>query len=230
MTIKKPSNNSGGGSSGKATSPFGGSYVQNIPTTSIETEKGNDTESSSTKEFSDITNYGWAKESINGLYKRGIINGFGDGKFYPQNNVKREEFVKMLVEYLELDKEAKSTFKDVSYDAWYSEYVQAAVSNGIVNGISESEFGSGLNITRQDIAVMCYNAMKKHIDTLGAEKNLSAFKDAQEISNYAKEAVKVLGSMGVLNGNENGEFLPKNNATRAEAAKILYMMIKAVEK
>ena len=51
------------------------------------------------------------------------------------------------------------------------------------------------------------------------------YKDIHEISDYAVDSVAVLTKLGVIHGN-NGYFMPKNNATRAETSKVLYNILK----
>ena len=95
----------------------------------------------------------------------------------------------------------------------------------IVKGYSDEKFGIGDAITRQDVAVMVVNAAKTcdyKFEETGAD---ITFSDEDEISEYAKEAVKTLVRAGVISGDDAGRFNPKGNATRAEAAKILYMTL-----
>ena len=63
------------------------------------------------------------------------------------------------------------------------------------------------------------NILKKEFKNSGAE---FTFSDYVDVSEYAKEAVSVLYGNGIVNGTGNGSFLPKANATRAEASVIIY--------
>lgn len=174
--------------------------------------------------FDDLSSVEWARVAIEALYNNGIINGVGDNKFAPMNNIKREEFVKIVViAFGVYDKTLKSDFADTNPDEWYSAYIASAKKAGIVNGISDTEFGLGKNITRQDMAVMLYKgAMSK-----GYTFNMSKlnFKDSNNVSDYAEDAVSALVSKGVINGYEDNSFRPKEFATRAQAAKMIYSLI-----
>lgn len=174
-----------------------------------------------TETFGDMDNTEWAKEAVNALNKLGIVSGKGDNKFAPNDLVTREEFVKMIVNAasIQLDDKVK-TFNDVAKDSWYYSFVNTAYNAGIVSGISETEFGSGLNITREDIAVMVYNALMYKKAVLNDEYD--DFSDKDNISSYAVDAVSHLAGAKIINGYSDGTFLPSANATRAEAAKIIY--------
>ena len=109
-------------------------------------------------------------------------------------------------------------FEDVPSDAWYSSYVYSAVKNGIVSGVSANQFGTGLPITREDVAVLIWRACQ------GQEVNVENFSDGDDVSNYAKEAVMWLKESKIVSGYDDGTFRPKNLITRAETAKILWTL------
>ena len=176
--------------------------------------------------FNDIANVPWAKDAIEALVKHGVVNGKGDNKFAPNDLVKREEFVKMIVEAFKLSVDTKDvTFTDVAEDAWYRNYVKIALSSGIVNGVSDTEFGAGQYISRQDMAVMIQRAaIKTNVEILivDADKQLN---DYDSVAEYAQLPVKQLTQAGVINGDENGNFNPAGSATRAHAAVMLYNLL-----
>ena len=111
-------------------------------------------------------------------------------------------------------------------DAWYAEFIKAAVGGKVIGGISETEFGTGSNITRQDLAVMLYralNASGKEIDII--IDNKAVLSDLDSVSEYAREAVDYLVEIGAINGSD-GKFRPNDYIMRAEAAKMIYSVIK----
>ncbi len=200
---------------GKVQSSGSGSYQNTVtaPTQPQETE----TESV----FSDMNEASWAEEYVNKLYEKEIISGDGDGRFRPNDSLSRAEFVKMLVVAAKLQKaESEMNFDDVQSDDWYYDYVLAAVSNGIVSGISENLFGAGNKLTRQDMVVLLYRT----IGESDSETSLS-FTDSEEIADYAKDAVSALSGMGVVSGFEDGTFRPFDEATRAMAAKVICVLL-----
>jgi len=175
-------------------------------------------------EFGDVSLDRWSYEFINELAAAGIISGDGTGNFRPTDRVSREEFLKMLVVALDLKAEESSdiAFGDVEEDAWYKEYVNIAVSLGVVNGISANQFGVGAPITRQDMAVMTLRALDAAEITLEGDLSVQ-FADVNEISIYAAEGVNALVSAGIINGSD-GKFLPNDNLTREQAAKIIALV------
>lgn len=176
--------------------------------------------------FNDMDGFDWAREAVNALYSEGVINGKADGVFAPADNVLREEFAKIVLEAVKFEKLAGSvSFEDVSADDWYYDFVTQAYLCGIIKGESETDFGSGKNITRQDMAVMCCNALiKKGVLDEESAAELE-YTDSDKISDYAKTAVGSLSAAGILNGDGDNAFKPFDFATRAEAAQ---MMCKAM--
>ena len=174
--------------------------------------------------FDDISNYVWAKEAISYLADKKIVNGVGDGKFAPSNNVKRADFLIMLMNALDIDMgEAESGFADVLPSKYYAKAVSSAKALGIAAGDSYGNFRPEEFISRQDMMVLAYRAL------LAADYNvdkselsiLDKFADSSEISEYAKEALSAMVGAKIVNGTGN-KIEPKNNTTRAQAAVIIY--------
>lgn len=173
--------------------------------------------------FTDIGGHSWAKEAIEELYKEGVVKGVDEENFCPADMVTREQMITMVVAAAGLgDETATCDFDDVKTNAWYYKSVAIGVKKGIVFGVSENNFGVGLNITRQDAAVMIYRGMKAIGKTVNEVRDESNFADKSEISPYALDAVEKLYKTGIISGNENNEFAPMNTCTRAEAAKMIY--------
>jgi len=180
--------------------------------------------------FTDLANAEWAKEAILALYEKGIVSGVGNNLYAPGNNVTREQFIVMIMRALEIDAtENNQEFSDVLPGSYYEKYVATAKKLGIVNGISAEMFGTGANISRQDLAVMVVNAAKHKGMSLEGDKNI-AFSDNESISAYAKEAVESLVKTGAINGFSDGTFKPKDSCTRAQAAKIIFEILKGADK
>lgn len=174
----------------------------------------------------DIDEVAWAKAAISELHTKGIVSGDENGYFNPNDSVTREQFIKMIVTAMNLvDENAKCSFDDVLPGAWYYKYIASAYNAGIVNGVSESEFGTGAEITRQDMAVMCFNAAKKY-DLLASYNAEFDFADSADIAEYAKEAVGVLVNNGIINGVGDNMFAPRQTASRAQSAVIIHNLLK----
>ena len=195
--------------------------------------------------FTDIDAFGWAKTAILNLYNKGIVQGKSNGIYAPSDSVKREEFISIIIKALKLMNEnaVYDGFDDVGKDNWYYGAVASAVEKGVANGISETEFGSGRNITRQDVVLICKRAAEaagvsfesnsgehsgpvtsyEYSDTV-----INPFEDWEEVSDYAAEAVKIMYNAEIVAGDENGRFNPTANMTRAESAVVVERLMKLV--
>ena len=174
--------------------------------------------------FTDLSDCEWAKDEINTLAGKGIINGKGDGKFCPNDNITREELIKLLITAFGVRAASASAvpFKDVEYGAWYYDSIATAYQLRMVSGMSAESFGIGLNVTRQDMVVMLYNVLYQQGITMEPEIEKVNFADSDEIATYATRAVDAMSAAKVVNGQSDNRFAPKSSATRAEAVKIIY--------
>ena len=118
-------------------------------------------------------------------------------------------------------------FKDIFESDWYFEYVMKAYSAGIVSGMQNGLFSPKGNISRQDMATILYNVAELLGKTSGGISG--EFVDSDTISDYARDKVSFLKGMGIVSGDENGAFRPFDNATRAEAAQMIYKFIQLID-
>lgn len=222
----KSSSSGGGGGGGGGGSSSGGGSKEESTSSVVKLETVEKTELVPvTKEFNDIDNYEWATESILGLADKGIINGVSENKFAPSRNVMREEFAKIIVGALDMTEYeyGGNIFADANAGEWFTPYINIAADLGVANGVGGGRFGVGVNISRQDMAVMIYNALLyRGVNMVSGELH---FADSNEIAPYAKTAVSALYNMGAINGVSETSFAPNNYATRAEAAKMVYRVL-----
>ncbi len=194
----------------------------------LEQNSGLKTDIAAQDSFADLNSVQWAKNAINIIAARGIINGRGDGNYYPNDPVKREEFVKILISAFGLRMTSQNTlpFKDVAPQDWCYEVIGIAKESGIVGGMSEEFFGKGMPISRQDMAVMLANTLNHVGSTIakteGAE---SSYTDEASIAEYAKEAVANLSENEILTGRGDGTFDPLATTSRAEVATVIYRIM-----
>jgi len=219
-----PSGGGGGRPSVKDEYGISGGFL-----TEISGNKNKDTLAASPL-FKDIESVPWAKNAINILAEKGIINGKSATEFCPNDTITREEMVKLIVTGFDPDViSAKAlAFKDVKLDEWYYDSIAIAHQAKIVSGMSNEHFGVGENITRQDMAKMILSAMvynRLSFDEQLLNSEAKKFKDSEHIADYAKEAVEMLTKAGVIDGYDDGTFAPNATATRAEAAQILYKVL-----
>lgn len=211
---KSSDSSSGGGSrgsSGGTKAPAADTGVAVIPAKDSQKELN----------FEDVPETHWAYDEIYHLKKLGKVSGVDELHFAPEADITREQFVKMFVEALDIEKKSCDLkFNDTKTGAWYDAYIQTAVANGLVNGIGDNEFGIGTYITRQDICVIVARALG-----VSGEDIAPNFTDNDDISAYAQSAAAYLNDFGVINGFPDGSFKPKNSCTRAQAAKIICTLI-----
>ena len=182
---------------------------------------------SSGKLFEDVETTDWFYAYVLDLKNENIIDGDDNNRFNPNNYVTREEFVKMIVNAADIELAVNGEgFIDVNSSTWYAPYVYAAKNNGIVNGTSANTFGVGAPISRQDMSVIINNIIDIDADI---STNRDIFKDDASISSYAYKAVYSMKALGILNGYESGEFNPRGQLTRAEAAKVIAMVMDIIK-
>ena len=217
-SLKTDANDNGGSGSGGGKTGGGGGNSGKLTGGNVDYSSDNTAAKSA---FSDLGGYDWAKQSIETLASKGIVAGLGDGRFLPAKSVTRSEFVKMLTLALGIigGDDSGINFTDVSDANWDAPFIKAAYAAGIVSGISETHFGGGDNISRQDMAVMIKRALV-YAGRSAANNGAAAFADDSAIADYAKDAVYALRSTGVMQGDENGNFNPAAAANRAEAARL----------
>ena len=175
--------------------------------------------------FSDMDGYEWAEESVNGLFQLGIVQGTEEGMFSPGDNVTRAEFIKMLVAAMaEVDSGAVCEFQDIPSDSWAYPYVATAYQLGLVKGIEKDYFGANEPINRQDAAVLLYRFCR-YFEIEFSNNQIVEFTDLDIVADYAIEAVKKLGTSGVMSGIGNGQFAPYGQCNRAMAAKMIYEVL-----
>ena len=176
--------------------------------------------------FADVSEDDWYYETVRFVQERGLMNGYSDGRFGPNDTLSRAQLVQILfnkegrpgVDYL-LD------FSDVAGEAWYTEAVRWAASQGIVGGYGNGTFGPNDPITREQLAVMLW----RYSGSPAATNKELHFNDEAEISGFALEALRWAVENGILNGYGDGRLGPQGQATRAQVAQMLKNFIENQE-
>ena len=190
----------------------------------------NDISSDRVIEFSDISKYPWAQEPITSLAKLGIVNGVGNGLFSPDNTVSRFEFIKMITGVCGLvNKNSASPYIDLDKTHWAYTYVASAFEMELLDIYSDKVFNGAAPITREEIAYISAKAMVKSGVIEDNQNQIPLFNDTDKMSDFSPSAIAVLASLNVINGRSDGSFCPKDFATRAEAAKIVYNVLNIAE-
>jgi len=181
--------------------------------------------------FKDVPAGYWAKDQIDYLVSKGVIAGYSDGTFKPEDPVTREQFAKMIciAKGLKEVKPSTPTFKDVGADRWSFGYVEAAVKAGYIKGYADGTFKPANSITRQELAVL-------GVRVLGKEAEANAWKgepivwanDWKKIASWAVGAVTLAyrPDIQILTYHtKEGTVDPTMAATRAECAFAIYKIM-----
>ena len=181
-------------------------------------------------QFIDIST-SWAKDYIEYLVAKGFIKGKTETTFAPNDKITRAEFVQILAHISQVDLSLynDASFLDVQGAEWFAPAVAWVKEMGIVTG-DDGYFKPQETITRQDMAVMLYRYVNQvHHYTWEAPTAIQSFADDRTIKTYAKEAVYTMKEAKIIGGREHGNFAPLDEATRAEAAKMIALLVQRLE-
>ena len=179
--------------------------------------------------FGDVKESDWYYNTVKYAVENGIMNGVEDGKFAPSGTLTRAMLVTILYRVEGSPRvSSDSKFSDVKDSDWYGVPVIWASENGIVNGVSETEFAPNANITREQIATIIYRYAKaKEFDVTLGGMAVREYADYETISSWAGEAMQWAVNAKLINGKTETTVNPLDNATRAEAATIVMRFIEA---
>ena len=177
--------------------------------------------------FSDIEGH-WAKTVVEEMAVKGVLNGFEDGTFRPDESVTREQFAKILVETLKIAGNTTNIkFVDIEEDRWSKDYIYRASRylTGYENN-GKYFFRPTEASVREDVAVAVVQA-----EGLQTEKPdytlLNQFSDSGEISEGIKKYVAIAVKNEIMRG-KNGYFDPQGNLTRAEVSQLMYNVFQKI--
>ncbi|WP_158560724.1 S-layer homology domain-containing protein [Paenibacillus contaminans] len=185
--------------------------------------------------FVDLAGH-WAKEDIELLASRGIIDGMDDTHFVPEGKVTRGQFAAMIARAFHLkETSAQSPFTDVQPDSWYAKVINEAHAAGIVQGITADRFAPEQDISREEMTVMLVRAGKfvsegkfKGTGTASNAAPQQIFADERSISEWAIEDVALAVRAGIINGRTEDTFVPQGQASRAEAGVVVKRLLFAL--
>ena len=179
--------------------------------------------------FNDIQNH-WAREEALFVGARNLFAGIDNVNFGPDMTMTRGMLVTVLGRLGKIDpgEFTESRFRDVDANAYYAPYIAWAKQAGIVNGTGDNRFAPDEPVTREQLAKMLVNYVALVQLTLQTTMESDGFADHENISNYAREAIKIMHQAGIINGREDNRVDPQNSATRAEVAAMLARLIRNV--
>lgn len=177
--------------------------------------------------FKDVENDKWYSKAVNFISARGITTGTGDGNFSPNDKLTRGQFITMLMRSYGItpDTNPVDNFADAGY-TYYTNYLSSAKALGISQGVGNNRYEPEREITRQEMFVLIYNALKV-IDSIpegSSEITMADFTDTEQIELWAKEAITVMVEKGTITGS-SGELNPTKMTTRAEMAQVMFNLL-----
>ena len=220
IPAKSNNNSSGGGSTGGG-SIGGGSITVTKPAPKDDNVKTPEqTETDIGDVFSDMKTH-WAKKYVADLYKKGLINGRGDG-YCPEDKVTRAEWVTMMLRSAGKSGQGSynNCFTDVNAGDWYAKDIQTAFALGIIKG-SDNGFMPNENITREQMAKIAIDTYELVKGEINEKSDLNKFTDSENVSEWAVSYMEKAIKLGIINGMSDNSLSPKSTATRAEAAAVL---------
>ncbi len=215
-------NGRSGGSSSSGGGGGGGGYVNSNVTVTGD-YKTNNKAVQTAAVFADIDGH-WARESIERLYKLGVLNGTGDNKYEPERAVTKAEFTAVLMRTFEVSGNNECNFTDVSEKDWFYSEVAKAASAGVISGF-DGKFNPYDVVLREQAAKIITELYYIQIPPLTKAAPSADFKDMDLVSPWAVEYVNACVKYELMNGVSEEYFAPQENITRAQMAVIVKRLV-----
>ncbi|MEH2325278.1 MAG: S-layer homology domain-containing protein [Nostoc sp.] len=176
--------------------------------------------------FNDVPNNFWGKRFIDVLSSRGILMGFPDYSFRPNQPVNRAEFAAILQKAFEQEPSKTAiAFQDISAKFWATSAIDQAISTGFLKGYPKKTFKPQQNITRVQVLVALVSGLNLKTPT-SQNQILSVYKDAKDIPTYATSKIAAATANGLVVNYPNPQILAPNKvATRAEVAAMIHQAL-----
>ncbi len=178
--------------------------------------------------FTDISTH-WAKEAMDYADGRGLITGISDTVFSPDGNITRGILATALGRLANVDPGLyqANSFTDVSSESNAASYADWANKKGIIKATGNGQFLPDQPVTREEMALILQNYTKAVMSCpLSITRDAINYDDNASIDSVYKKAVTSMQQAGVIMGEKNNHFNPKNNVTRAQASMVLYRLAK----
>ena len=178
--------------------------------------------------FVDLRGDAWYLEDVMQASEMELVSGMSEAFFEPKRTMNRAMFATLLCKLEGAEsQEYTAPFEDVSPDAWYAGAVNWAYENGVVHGMSETEFAPLASVNREQAATMVVQYLESQGITSDAEE--VDFADSSDISGYAVETIAKAQDLGILYGYEDNTIRPKNTLSRTEGVALLMNLVECLE-
>lgn len=176
-----------------------------------------------TIQFTDVSLH-WAKEYIDKAIQAGLLKGYKDGTFRPNNQLTRAQAASIIVRALKLETADTAPFKDIEHIAAETRAeIAAAYKVGIVKGIN-GNFNPSQKVTRAQMALMMQRAFEYKSGEKYVVSKKAPFTDFGHYNKEVVDAISMLYETGIVTGN-NGKYMPGNPTSRAHATKMIVNLI-----
>ncbi len=207
-----------------------GKYTFTMPASRVTVSATFVAESEQELPFTDVASSEWYYEAVQYVYNNELMNGMSATTFEPNSTTTRGMIVTMLYRLENEPTAASAGFTDVAAGQWYTDAVNWAAANNIVNGYGDDQFGPTDTITREQMMAILYRYAQYKGYDVTASADLSAYTDAANISSYAVSAMQWAVGEGLINGITDTTLVPGGSATRAQVAAILMRFCENVAK
>ena len=181
-----------------------------------------------TAALSDIKDH-WAKDYITKAIGSGIVKGYPDGTFKPENNITRAQAASILVKALGLKTDKAAPFDDIDIYALETKAeIAAAYHYGIIKG-ANGHFRPNDYLTRAQLALMLKRTVEVTKGSPYVATKPAPFTDISFYDEETKTAISMLAEFYIVSGS-NGKFMPNNYTKRGQAAKILVNSLALLKK
>ncbi len=172
----------------------------------------------SVTDFTDVAAGSWYYDAVDYAVTNKLFAGTSDTTFSPEDSMTRGMFATVLYRSQQNPViTGTNPFRDVASSDYFYNGVTWSYLRQIVRGVSDTEFGPNNDVTREQIAVMFYNAAQSIGKDTSASGSLAAFPDAASVDSWATDAMQWAVGSGLITGSD-GQLVPLGNATRAQVA------------
>lgn len=173
--------------------------------------------------FADVDKSEWYYTAVQYAYENGLFSGTSATTFAPEDTLSRSMVVSVLYRLSGSPSVTDNqSFSDVSSGLWYTDAVNWAAGTSVIDGVGDNRFAPEGDITREQLAAILYRYAKNMHLSDANDAELSRFKDADTVSDWAAEAMVWAVANGLISGTSDTTLSPKDTATRAQFAQIMY--------
>ena len=174
--------------------------------------------------FSDLGNYGWAKDYINKLAELGIVTGTEDGIYSPELGCKRGDFAILINRTLGLQVTPTKNFSDNEEGKYYYNDVRMGYTAGILSGYGDNTYKPEKYCNRDEMFVLVAKTLEYlGVDVISTPTSVNnKYNDVADVAWWSAPYLAFLTQEGIVTGSSNGNVEPKKNINRAEMAVMMY--------